>query len=306
MVTDTGPRPVNINERNTRIIPFDFEYYEPATMEEAVEILLELGEEAKVLAGGTDLLVKMKTGQIRPRAIVNIKRIQGLRYIREEGEWIRIGALTTLRDLEKSEIVMRQLPALHDAVNKMASIQIRTVATLAGNLCNASPAADTAPPLLVHDAIVVTVAPGGGREIPLREFFQGPGKTALKPWELVKEIVVPKTKSGSSAFVKTSRTSVDLAIASSAVYLNVIDDVIVEARIALGSVAPVPVRAVKTEASLKGLRIGSDELMSALRGLEEEISPITDVRATAEYRKHVVKVLTWDALQLAYRRSGKG
>lgn len=302
MVTNKVLNPVNINERNSRIIPFEFEYYEPRTLEEAVDILHELGDEAKVIAGGTDLLVKMKTGQVHPRVVVNIKKIPGLRYIREEGDYIRIGALTTLRDLEKHEVVMRHLPALYDAVKKMASIQVRTVATLAGNLCNASPAADTAPPLLVYDPVIVAVGPSGERQIPLREFFLGPGKTVLKPWEIVKEVVIPKAKSGYSAFVKISRTSVDIAIASSAVYLDVKEDVISEARIAVGSVAPVPLRAVKTETRLRGLRMGSTEVMIALQGLDEEISPITDVRATAEYRRHVAKVLVWDALHLAYSR----
>jgi len=147
--------PVNITSRNTRIIPFNFEYYEPKTLSEALEILDKYRSDARILAGGTDLIVKMKTRLVEPRVIVNIKRISELKYIREDGDYIRIGALTTLRELEKSLLIEKYIPALYDAVKVMASIQIRNMATIGGNLCNASPAADTAPPLLVHNARVV-------------------------------------------------------------------------------------------------------------------------------------------------------
>ncbi|MET1159542.1 MAG: xanthine dehydrogenase family protein subunit M [Thermoprotei archaeon] len=298
--------PVNVTAMNTRIIPIEFDYYEPKTLDEALELLDKFGEKAKILAGGTDLLVKIKARIIEPRVIINIKKILGLRYIREEEKVIRIGALTRLRDLERSDIIKKYLPALYDAVKVMGSIQIRNMGTIGGNLCNASPAADTAPPLLVYDARAVIASVDGERVVPLEEFFVGPGKTVLKPNEMLKEIIVEKPSRGSSAFKKVSRVAVDLAIASSAVYLVVEDGVIKEARIALGSVAPKPVRARKTENAVKGLRVGSEELRSALNKLEEEISPITDVRSTAEYRRYVVKVLTWDSLHKAYERLSRG
>jgi carbon-monoxide dehydrogenase medium subunit len=294
--------PVNITARNTRIIPFEYEYYEPRSLKEALELLDRYGDQARILAGGTDLLVKMKARLVEPRVVINVKKIDGLRYIVEDGEQVRIGALTRLRDIENSELVKKYIPALHDAVKSMGSIQIRNMATIGGNLCNASPAADTAPPLLVHNAKVVLSSVGGDRVLPLAEFFRGPGLTVLKPNELLREIIVEKSNAGSSAFKKVSRVAVDLAIASAAVYVEVEDGFIRNARIALGSVAPKPLRAVKTESLLRGLRIDSREVLNALKTIDEEISPITDVRSTAEYRRYVSKVLVLDALEVAYAR----
>jgi carbon-monoxide dehydrogenase medium subunit len=294
--------PINITARNTRIIPFEYEYYEPRSLKEALELLDRYGDQARILAGGTDLLVKMKARLVEPRVVINVKKIDGLRYIVEDGEQVRVGALTRLRDVENSELVKKYIPALHDAVKSMGSIQIRNMATIGGNLCNASPAADTAPPLLVHNAKVVLSSVGGDRVLPLAEFFKGPGLTVLKPNELLREIIVEKSIAGSSAFKKVSRVAVDLAIASAAVYVEVEDGFIRNARIALGSVAPKPLRAVKTESLLRGLRIDSREVLNALKTIDEEISPITDVRSTAEYRRYVSKVLVLDALEVAYAR----
>jgi carbon-monoxide dehydrogenase medium subunit len=295
--------PVNVTARNTHIIPFDFEYYEPRSLEEALRVLSELRDRAKILAGGTDLVVKMKTRLVEPKAVVSIKKIPGLRYIVEDGDYIRIGALTTLRDVEKSDVVKRYLPALHDAVRVMGSIQIRNMATVVGNLCNASPAADTAPPLLVHNAKVVALSTRGKRVIPLEEFFRGPGVTALEPDEMVVEVFAEKATRGSSAFEKVSRVAVDLAIASAAVYAEIsADGVIEKARVAVGSVAPTPLRARLLEERIRGLRVGSEELKEALYDIHKEISPITDVRSTAEYRRHVVKVLVWNAIERVYKR----
>jgi len=294
--------PINITARNTRIIPFEYEYYEPRSLKEALELLDRYGDQARILAGGTDLLVKMKARLVEPRVVINVKKIDGLRYIVEDGEQVRIGALTRLRDVENSELVKKYIPALHDAVKSMGSIQIRNMATIGGNLCNASPAADTAPPLLVHNAKVVLSSVGGDRVLPLADFFKGPGLTVLKPNELLREIIVEKSIAGSSAFKKVSRVAVDLAIASAAIYVEVEDGFIRNARIALGSVAPKPLRAVKTESLLRGLRINSREMLNVLKTIDEEISPITDVRSTAEYRRYVSKVLVLDALEVAYAR----
>ncbi|MEM1695920.1 MAG: xanthine dehydrogenase family protein subunit M [Desulfurococcaceae archaeon] len=306
MVAEHSIPPVDFTRRNTRIIPFDFEYYEPRTLDEALELLSRYREDAKVLAGGTDLLVKMKIRLIEPKILINIKKIPGLSYIVEEENVIRIGALTKLIDIEKSALVRKHLPALHDAVLAMGSVQVRNMATIGGNLCNASPAADTAPPLLVHEASVKLVSKRGLRVVSLEEFFEGPGRTVMEPDEVLIEVLAKKRGRGASAFRKISRVAVDISIASSAVYVVVENDVIKEARIALGSVAPRPLRAWKTENSIVGLSIGSRELREALTLLDEEISPITDVRSTAEYRRYIAKVLTWDALHTAYERLTKG
>lgn len=300
MVVDIPP--VNITARNTRIIPIEFEYYEPKTLDEALDILAQHGESAKILAGGTDLLVKIKTRQVEPRVIVNIKKIDALRFIKEDNGYIRIGALTRLRDIERSDIVAKYIPALHDAVKQMASIQIRNMATIGGNICNASPAADTAPPLLVHNARVVLLSKRGRRVVSLEEFFLGPGKTIIYHDEILVEIIAEKALKGSSAFMKLSRVAMDLAIASVASYVEVENDEIVDVRLALGSVAPKPIRARLTEQVLKRVKLNESSIRSILNNLEREVSPITDVRSTAEYRRYVVKVLAFDSIMKAYER----
>jgi len=289
-----------INYRNTHIIPFEFEYYEPQSISEALEILDKYRGSARILAGGTDLLVKMKTRQLEPKVVVNLKKINGLRYIRDEGDYIKIGALTTLRDIERSDIIKQYIPALHDAVKMMASIQIRNMATIGGNLCNASPAADTAPPLLAYDAYVKAISLNGERIIPLSKLFKGPGETILEPNEILVEINVKKHK-GSSAFMKISRTAMDIAIANVAVYLELDNDVVTDIRIAAGSVAPTPVRCFKAEGYLKGLKINGITPES-FKYMDLDIKPITDVRSTAEYRRFIVKVLAYDALLKALER----
>ncbi len=298
----------NLNYSNTHIIPCSFEYYEPRSIEEAIELLTKLGPEAKVLAGGTDLLVQIKMGVLRPKYIVNIKGIEELRGVRDYGDHLVIGALTRLRELENNPIVRERFTALYEALKSMASIQIRNMATIGGNLCNASPAADTAPPLMVFNARLVVVGPGGERIVPITGFFQGPKKTVLRHNELLKEIILPYPRGRiGSAFIKISRTSMDLAKASVAVKLvigggNVVEDVAV----ALGSVAPTPVRAHSVEDYLRGRVFSRETAMEAARLVVNDISPITDARSTAEYRRHVSKVITFDALLKAFERAVGG
>ncbi|MEM2590581.1 MAG: xanthine dehydrogenase family protein subunit M, partial [Zestosphaera sp.] len=263
--------------------------------EEALQLLKTYGNEARILAGGTDLLVKMKVRAIEPKYIINIKRIKELRYIKTDKDSIRIGALTTWRDLEKSDSVREEVPALYDAVKSMGSVQIRNMATVGGNLCNASPAADSAPPLLVHEAKIKLTSIEGTREIPITEFFTGPGTTVMKPYELLHEIIIPR-KRGKSSFIKVSRVAMDLAIASAATYVEVEDNMIKDVKIALGSVAPRPVRAKRCEAALIGRRVDEEILREAASLVVGEISPIDDVRGSAWYRREVSKVLVYDSL----------
>jgi carbon-monoxide dehydrogenase medium subunit len=288
-------RPVPINLRNTRIIPFEFQYFEPESLEEVLQLLRTYGSEARVLAGGTDLIVKMKVRAVEPKYVINVKRVKELRYIRVDKDTIRLGALTTWRDLEKSDLVREEVPALYDAVRSMGSVQIRNMATVGGNLCNASPAADSAPPLLVHEARIKLASIEGTREIPITEFFTGPGMTVMRPHELLQEIIIPRKK-GKSSFIKVSRVAMDLAIASAATYVEVEDDVIKDVKIALGSVAPRPIRAIRCEAALIGRRVDEKVLREVASLVVNEISPIDDVRGTAWYRREVSKVLVYDSL----------
>ncbi|MGB9725377.1 MAG: FAD binding domain-containing protein [Fervidicoccaceae archaeon] len=293
----------SLNRMNTRILPTSFNYYEPRTIDEALKLLSELSPEVRILAGGTDLIVKMKARQVEPKNIINIKRIEGLRYITEEKGKIKIGALATWRDLEKSWQISKKIPALFDAISVMGSVQVRSMATIAGNLCNASPAADSAPPLLVHGAIVKASSIRGTREIPLDKFFLSPGKTILMPDEIVVEIEIPvPPQRSSSAFLKLSRTAMDLAKASAAAYLEVEDGKVVDAKIALGAVAPRPVRSLSAEAELIGKPATEETFSLASRQVVKDISPIDDIRSTASYRKKVSPILVEDALKLAFSR----
>ena len=293
----------DLNRSNTHIIPFEFEYHEPKSLDEAVELLKKLGSEAKVLAGGTDLLIQMKMGVLRPKHIINLKKINGLNLIVDKGEYLSIGALTKLRDIEKNEIIKSRFPALYQAVKSMASIQIKNMATIGGNLCNASPAADTAPPLMVYNAKLKIYGSKGYRVIPIEKFFKGPKQTILENDEILVEIMVPYPKPYTgSFFIKIARTSMDLAKANVAtkIVLNE-NDVIEEIAVALGSVAPTPIRAKTVESYLLNKRFEEKTVYKASKLVLKDIKPITDARSTAEYRRYVSQAIVYDALINSYK-----
>ena len=295
----------NINYSNTHIIPCKFDYYEPKSLEEAIEILSKYGSDAKILAGGTDLLILIKMGVLKPRCIVNIKKISDLCGIREQGDQLIIGALTKLRTLEKSRVIKENFTALYEAVKSMASVQIRNMATIGGNLCNASPAADTAPPLMVFNASLKVVGPNGEKIIPITSFFRGPKKTILKHNEILTEIIIsyPSNRMG-SAFIKIARTAMDLAKANVAVKLVIGEDNVIEdVAVALGSVAPTPIRAISVEEYLRGKVFSEETALEASKLVVKDISPITDARSTAEYRRYISKVITYETLIKAFKRA---
>ena len=278
----------------------EFEYVEPADLSEAVALLDRYGDEAKILAGGTDLLVWMKEGVRTPKYVINIKHIPGVRHIHfSEGEGLRIGALTTVREIETETVVRERFGALHQAARELASIQVRNLATLGGNLCTASPAAETAPPLLALGAAVKLRGLRGERVLPLAEFFQGPGSTALER-EILTEIVIPAPKPGSRSVYQSisRRNAVDLAIVGVAASGGVDgsgqwQDV----RLALGAVAPTPILASRAAQALAGKPAEADVIAAAAETAAEESRPISDLRATAWYRKEMVKVLVRRALE---------
>lgn len=298
-----GPR-LDINRSNTHILP-SFTYHEPHSLKEALRLLDELGGDAKILAGGTDLLVYMKYGLLRPRHIVNIKRIPGLRGIEEKGGYIAIGALTRLSEIERSPLIKKYFPALHEAARSMASVQVRNMATIGGNLCNASPAADTAPPLMVYKTIIYAVNVDGEKKFDINEFFKGPKKTVLEPRDILTWILVwkPPPRTGSS-FIKIARTMMDLAKINVATRVTLRDGVIEEAAVALGAVAPTPVRARSVEEELIGHEPSRELVEKASRRVVDDIDPITDVRSTAEYRRSVAPVVVRDSLLTSLRRAG--
>ena len=288
---------------NTNILIQDFEYLEPKTIEEAAQYLAKHGERARVISGGTDLLVKMKMGELHPRILINISRIPALRYLIEE-KGLRVGALTTFRDLEKSPTIKGKYTALFEAARSVSSVQIKTMGTVGGNLCHGSPAADSAPPLVVLGGKVKLVENGSERILPVEDFFVGPGETVLSPKELLVEIQISESSVGmGSSFLKMGRVAADLSKVSVAVAMVREGDVCKDCRIAMGAVARIPLRAKESEAILKGKRVTEALIEKASQEVSEEIQPITDLRSTAWYRKEVAKVMTRNAIRTAWERA---
>ncbi len=270
-----------------------FDYTRPRSLDEVLGLLAALGDGAAPLAGGTDLLVQMDKGVRAPGTVVDLKRVADLSARAEHGpSSVRIGALTTLSDLVSDPSIAERLPALREAARSIGSTQIRNRATLAGNICNASPAADTAPPLLVYGARVAIVGRAGRRTLPVAEFFVGPGRTALTPGEIVESVEVPYPADGAgSAFERIARRrGMDLASVSVAC-LALPDG---RALFAFGAVGPTPML-VETE----------DTSDAALESLAARAQPITDIRAGADYRRAMVLVLMRRTLAAALgRRKG--
>lgn len=284
----------------TRVIALEFEYLEPKTLPEMLSILDKYKEDAKLLAGGTDLIVGLKKGFVKCKYVVSLKHLKKeLSYIVSEKDKIRIGALTTLKEIEGSQLIKDRFQALHEAVKDIGSPMIRNIATIGGNICNASPAADGVVGLLAFDANLKVVSSSGERLIPIDKFFLGPGKTVLKPNEILTEIQIPlPPENAKSKFLSIKRTGISVSTACAAVHLQLKASTINHIRICLGAVAPTPIRAYKTEEYLTGKELSVKNVDAALKILEGEISPITDVRGTAEYRKYATKGLVGKAIKM--------
>lgn len=273
-----------------------FDYYQPRSLEEAFEIKGGIKGVSRYVAGGTDVIIRLKQGAIKADALVSLRSVKELAGIRENGG-ISIGALTPFRDIERNDSIKRQCPALHRAVKVLANPQIRNVATIGGNLCNAAPSADCAPPLLVMEAALVLEGPKGRRSVALEDFFKGPGATGLASDEVLTEIRIPRPAEGSrSAFLKMVRVSQDIAKVNVAALLVLEGDVCVRCRLAAGAVAPVPMRLRDCEALVEGKRMDASLLEHLSDVASREVKPITDVRSTEEYRRHVTGVLVRRAI----------
>ncbi len=277
-----------------------FQYEAPQSLAELWSTL-DLGQDGtRFLAGGTDLLVKYKRKQLSVTRLVDIKNIPDL-----QGVWLdaalglRIGALTTLTDLAAHPLVNEHVPVLAAAASKMASAQVRNRATVGGNLCNAAPSADLAPPLLVLQARIKTLSAAGERELPLRHFFAGPGLSTLRPGELVSEVILPLPEGNTRAvYLKQGlRQAMDIAMVGVAVKLKLSGSLCEEAAIALGAVSPVPLRAESAEQYLKGRKLDAQSIAEGADLAAKEASPISDVRASALYRSQLVAALLKQGLQ---------
>ncbi len=273
-------------------------YYKPKSLNEALKLLNEL-KEAKVIAGGTDLIVDIKTRRIKPpKNLIDISEISELKYIEENENSIKIGAAATLQEILESKIINDNIPVLAEAINNMGSWHLRNIATIGGNLCNASPAADTAPPLLILNANVKLRSIENERIIPLIKFFHGPRLTELKPNEIMTEIIIPKPpeKCGMKFLKLGRRNAHTLSIVAVATLVKVENDKFSDVRISLNAVAPTPIRAFKTERALIGMQVDIKTIENKVKRVAEEINPITDVRASAEYRREMSVILTRDAI----------
>lgn len=284
----------------------DFMYAAPKSADEAVAMLGQYGSGAKLMAGGTDLINFIKTKTLQPKVVIDIKEIpgmEGITYDPEKG--LVIGALTKLIDIEKSSVVKDYYPVLAEAVHLIASTQIRNKGTLVGNVCNASPSADSVPALFVLDAKLTVKGAKGERVIPIGEFYQGFKKLALAEDELVTGIVIPPMEDNCRAAYRahTVRKAMDLAIVGVAAGLSLnAEGICTDAKIALGAVAVSCVRSPKAEAALIGKKITPEVAAEAGKEAMKDCSPISDVRASAEYRHDMVRVFTKRAVLAALER----
>ncbi|MCX8193150.1 MAG: xanthine dehydrogenase family protein subunit M [Nitrososphaeria archaeon] len=295
-----------VNIVNTHIVPVKLTYHAPESIEESLRLLANYRKKARILAGGTDLVVDMKLRRKEPEHIISLKKIKELDYIVDDGSAVRVGAATKLRTIEKNKIIRERFQALYEAVRSIGSIQVRNMGTLVGNICNASPAADTAPPLLIFNATVIAKSLNGERTIPINKFFKGPGITSLEDNEMVTEVSIPYPPENSgSSFLKISRVGMDLAKVNVAVLVKLDKGVVEECRIALGAVAPTPLRISKAEEYLRYKSINEENLRVVQEIVAEEIKPITDVRSTEWYRREVSKILVRDAIKLSVERVKK-
>ena len=292
---------------NTRILAADFEYFVPKTIQESIEMLNRYGAEAKPLAGGTDLLVQMKKEVLSPRYLIDLGKIPEMSFIRMDDGWLKIGAATKWSEILTFCAGHRKYGALYDAVSSLAKGQVRNMGTIGGNLCTASPAADSAPPLLVFDGRVKLDGSKGERLVGLEDFFVGVNQTVMAPNEIMTEVQIPPVKDETgSAFTKTTRVGADISKISCAVFVERQGDICTECRIAMGAAAPVPLRVKAASKIIEGKKVGPSVVQEVAHHAAGEIKPIDDIRSTAAYRRGVSAVLVRDVFWKAWHQAEGG
>lgn len=277
----------------------DIDYYRPTSLQELLDLLKKYGKKSKILAGGTDLILQMKLKSKQPACLIDVKGIDEFKKMYVEDDKLVVGCGVTLTELWRSQQVKNEFPALWGAVNMHADRQIRNRGTLVGNLCNASPAAETAPPLLTYGAQVQIQSSSGQRVVSLNKFFVGPGQTVLAEDELVTRVYIPKPPSNSyCSFKKLSRVYDDIAIINAAARLEFDQSgKCKSAQIFMGAVGPTVKRASQAEQLLVDKNLDDDLIIRAAQLARQDASPITDVRASAEYRRKTIGVLVERALR---------
>jgi carbon-monoxide dehydrogenase medium subunit len=282
-----------------------FSYHRPTTLVEACELGRTLGDKARYLAGGTELLVDFRKERDAAEHLIALHRVPDLKGIREDAESLRIGALSTLAEVSESPLVRRAFPALCEAVLTMAGVQIRNQGTIGGNFCRAVPCADTPPICIAGEARLRLVTTGGERSLPAEEFFIGPRETLLQPGELLAEILIPAQPAASGASYQrfSLRRGSALAVASVAARVTLKNKKISDARVVLGAVAPVPLPATECAKGLVGRAPSSDLFARAARSAAAEARPITDLRGSEAYRRDLIQVLAARAFAEATARA---
>jgi len=277
-----------------------FQYYQPETIEDVCLLLSQFGKEANILAGGTDLIVQMKKGFLAPKHVINIKKVGGLDFIKEDAAGYTLGALATIAGIAAHPGLQQALPIVVSSARSIGSAQVRNLATLGGNLCNASPAADMSPSLLVLDANVRIVGLQGSRTLPLVDFFVGPGRVDLAEGEMLAEVIVPfPPRCTKLIYYKLGpRKAMDCAVVGVAVAIsqNEFTGECEKARIALGAIAPTPLRVREAEKLIEGKTAREIRLSKIAEAVRRGIAPITDVRGSAEYRYETATTLTIRAI----------
>lgn len=281
------------------------ELYVPAELDHAIGFMAEHGEAAVPVAGGTDVMLDTRTGRVSPDWLVDLTPLRSLAGIERDGESLVIGALTTIRSIELDDELARCAPALVEAARVLGSVQIRTMATIGGNLCHATPSAEMPPPLLVHEAVATVAGPGGERSFPLAELFAGPGRTTLRPGDLLTAVRlrVPARSAGSCYLRQTIRWAMDLAGVGVAVAVEVDGEKVTQAQVALGAVAPTPLLVPEAAEAVVGGEPSTESLAEAGARAAAACAPITDARGTADYRRQVVAVLVERAFRIAWLRA---
>jgi len=284
-----------------------FEYARPGSLEELQELLASrAGVTPFYLAGGTDLMVAMRSGKYSPELVVDLKHLAGLGGVNPgKDDTLRIGALTTIHAVEEHELIRSRFTALHEGARSLGSFQVRNRATLGGNLANGSPTADMAIPLMAFNAEILTWSSKGERRMSAASFWMGAGKTALQQGEIITGIELLLDEGLRSAYEKLGpRNAMDIAIASTAVVLRLDSGSIREVRIALGGACPTPIRAHSAEKYLKGHRADPEHISQAGKLAADESNPRSSTRASREYRLAVIPVLVERALRHCLRRQG--
>lgn len=282
-----------------------FDYAAPTSLNEAVAVLASQNGNASILSGGTDLLAAMKDGKGEPSVIVDVKKIDELNVLNLDASGLTIGAAVPCHILNSSELVRDNYPALHDSSSLIGGTQIQGRATFGGNLCNASPAADSIPNLIAHKAVANIFGPNGHRSVPVEDFCTGPGSSVLEVGELLVSMSLPTPPAGFGAgylrFIP--RNEMDIAVVGAGVSVVLDGDTVVEGRVSLGAVAPIPLFVQECSDAMAGQALSEALITEVGRLAEQAAKPISDMRGTVAQRKHLSNVLTRRAMQIAVDRA---